>query len=74
MFELILNTITAIGFVLILIFAGLGFMFVIKAFKFAGEMALLDWKYQRAKADVANGKYASTELLRQEAEKLNEKK
>jgi hypothetical protein len=49
MLELMFNTVAVIGFLLLLIFAWLGFKFVAKAFSFATEMALLDWKYEKIK-------------------------
>lgn len=53
MLEFIFNTIALIGFVLLLAFAWLGFKFVMQAMSFAAEMALLDWKYNKAK-NMAN--------------------
>lgn len=50
MLEFMFNTVAVIGFILLLTFAWLGFKFVAQALSFAAEMALLDWKYQKAKS------------------------
>lgn len=58
MLEFIYNTIALIGFLLLLAFAWIGFKFVVKAFSFAAEMALLEWKYNKVK-DTANSEVAA---------------
>ena len=57
MLEIIYNTVAVIGFGLILLFAFIGFKFVLKAFAFAAELSLLEWKYEKAKK-VANNEVA----------------
>jgi len=49
MVEIIFNTIAVIGFLLLLIFAWIGFKFVAKAFSFAAELQLLEYKYEKIK-------------------------
>ena len=54
MLEIIYNTVAVIGFLLLLIFAWIGFKFVAKAFSFAAEMALLEWKYNKVRNTIDN--------------------
>lgn len=54
MLEIIFNTIAFIGFALLLAFAWIGFKFVAKAFSFAAEMALLQWKYNKVRNTIDN--------------------
>lgn len=61
MLEFMFNTIAVIGFVLLITFAWIGFKFVAQAFSFAAEMALLDWKYEKAK-NMANTEVAVAAL------------
>ncbi len=70
MLEFIYNSIAVIGFILLLMFAWLGFKFVAKALTFASEMALLDWKYQKAKG-MTNDEAAAKmfEKIRTDGEK-----
>ena len=54
MFEIFYHVVAAIGFFLLIIFATIGFIFVAKALTFAGEMALLEWKYNKVRNTVNN--------------------
>lgn len=69
MLEFMFNTIAVIGFVLILIFAWVGFTLFSKALSFAAELRLLEYKYEKAKAmKDDNAKHAALNKLKNEKE------
>lgn len=73
MLELMFNTVAVIGFLLLIVFAWIGFKFVAKAFSFAAEMALLEWKYNKVRNTVDNDvASAGFEKIRNESEKQGE--
>jgi hypothetical protein len=69
MLELMFNTVAVIGFLLLLIFAWLGFKFVAQAFSFAAEIRLLEYKYEKAKSvKDDHAKYAALNKIKDEKE------
>lgn len=70
MIDTILKVCGYIGFGLLLLFATIGFMFVWRAFSFATQLALVEYKYKR----LIKASEEAQQSFAQELQKDNEEK
>lgn len=59
-----------IGFGLLLLFASIGFMFVWRAFSFATQLSLVEYKYKR----LAKASEQAKQKFAEESQRINEAK